>query len=83
LFLLIRKRVIAFFSTENYGTGNARVTKFAMRSFAAGHYLKPGPLKISNQLANFARHNLAGILANHAAIGNSIAALALFILIVE
>src|SRR5437899_12845782 len=55
LFLLIRKRVIAVFSTQNYSTPEAGMSEFSMRS--ARHEFKSGRLQISDQLADFACHN--------------------------
>jgi hypothetical protein len=57
--LLIRKRIIALFSTENDGASEAIMPEFAMRSFAARHHSKSGLLQIGDELADFAWHSIA------------------------
>ena len=48
MLLLIRKRVIAIFTTQNYRPKESSMAKLSMRSFAARHKLKFCVFEIGN-----------------------------------
>lgn len=51
-------RVVSIFSTQNHRAREPRMPELAMRNFPAGHERKARRLQVSNELADFARHEL-------------------------
>jgi len=58
LLFLIMLRVVARLTRNQNKPVKLAVNELAMRSLPSGHLLKSCTFQISNQLANFARHNV-------------------------